>query len=307
MKIAIIGTGGAGGYFGAKLAQHGFDVGFLARGAQLNALQKTGLSVKSTLGDFQLEQVRASDKISELGKSDLIILGVKSWQIKEIREDLKSIIHADTMILPLQNGVLAIEELSEVIDPKHILGGLCKIISKIEAPGLIHHIGVIPQIIFGEPNKTISPRLQALKAVFDKAEIESHISADIEADLWKKFILICVGGLLALSKTSYGELRSLPETRPLMIELLEEILNLSKAIGIQIEVDYMDKTLSFIDTFPYDSASSLARDIWAGYPSEIEYQNGTVVRLGEAYGVATPINRFVYDCILPMERKAREV
>jgi 2-dehydropantoate 2-reductase len=305
MKIAIIGTGGAGGYFGAKLAQHGFDVGFLARGAQLDALQTKGLTVKSVLGDFQLDKVRASDKISELGKSDLIILGVKSWQVKEIRAELQSIIHADTMILPLQNGVSTIQELSEVIDSNNILGGLCKIISKIEAPGLIHHIGVTPLIVFGEPNKTISPRVEALKAVFDKAEIESIISPDIEAELWKKFILVCVGGLLALSKTSYGELRSLPETRPLMIELLEEILTLSKAIGIQIEADYMDKMLSFIDSFPYDSASSLARDIWAGYPSEIEYQNGAVVRLGKEYGVATPINRFVYDCILPMERKAR--
>ncbi len=305
MKIAIIGTGGVGGYFGAKLAQAGNEVTFLARGEHLKAIQKNGLTVKSILGDFRVENIKATDKISNIEKPDLVIISVKAWQVKGIGEELKPILKSDTTIIPLQNGVLAADELMENIERKHILGGLCRIISKIEAPGVINHFGVTPTIVFGELDKSKTERLARIQNVFNAAGIESRISDDIEADIWKKFISICVSGLLAVSNTTYGELRELKETRNLMVELINEVYILSKKIGVNIEEDFVDKTVSFIDTYPSDSTSSLTRDVWERKPSEIEYQNGTVVRLGEKYGVATPINRFVYSCILPSELKAR--
>jgi 2-dehydropantoate 2-reductase len=306
MKIAIIGTGGVGGYFGAKLAKAGFDVSFLARGEHLSAMRNNGLTVKSINSDFQVKNIIATDNIHEIGKTDLIIIGVKAWQIKEVRDEIKSIVHSNTSILPLQNGVLAAEELKESIDKSNILGGLCRIMSKIESPGVINHFGITPTIIFGELDKSNSTRIQKIKELFDHAEIKSQISNDIDSEIWKKFIAICVGGLLAITKTTYGELRELKETRQLMIDLLNEIYELSQRIGINIEPDFIHKTVSFVDTFPYDSTSSLTRDIWDGRPSEIDYQNGTVVRLAEKYGIDTPINRFVYNCILPMELKARK-
>jgi len=305
MKIAIIGTGGVGGYFGAKLAQAGNEVTFLARGEHLKAIQKNGLTVKSILGDFRVENIKATDKISNIEKPELVIISVKAWQVKGIGEELKPILKSDTTIIPLQNGVLAADELMENIERKHILGGLCRIISKIEAPGVINHFGVTPTIVFGELDKSKTERLARIQNVFNAAGIESRISEDIEADIWKKFISICVSGLLAVSNTTYGELRELKETRNLMVELINEVYILSKKIGVNIEEDFVDKTVSFIDTYPSDSTSSLTRDVWERKPSEIEYQNGTVVRLGEKYGVATPINRFVYSCILPSELKAR--
>ena len=139
MKIAIIGSGGVGGFFGAKLAKAGNEVTFLARGAHLNAINKDGLIVKSVDGDFKVDQVKATDKISKIQKSDLVVLGVKAWQVKEIAKELHHIIKESTVVLPLQNGVLAMEELQKHIDEKHIIGGLCKIISKIESPGVINH------------------------------------------------------------------------------------------------------------------------------------------------------------------------
>ena len=305
MKIAIIGTGGVGGYFGAKLAQAGNEVTFLARGEHLKVIQKNGLTVKSILGDFRVENIKATDKISNIEKPDLVIISVKAWQVKGIGEELKPILKSDTTIIPLQNGVLAADELMENIERKHILGGLCRIISKIEAPGVINHFGVTPTIVFGELDKSKTERLARIQNVFNAAGIESRISDDIEADIWKKFISICVSGLLAVSNTTYGELRELKETRNLMVELINEVYILSKKIGVNIEEGFVDKTVSFIDTYPSDSTSSLTRDVWERKPSEIEYQNGTVVRLGEKYGVATPINRFVYSCILPSELKAR--
>ncbi len=305
MKIAIIGTGGIGGYFGGMLARAAFDVNFLARGKHFAAIKSSGLTVKSINTEFHIGNVQIFDRIRDIGISDLIILCVKAWQIKEIREDIKSIMNSDSVVLPLQNGVMAVEELSEVINKSNILGGLCRIISKIESPGIINHFGISPSVTFGEIDKSVSNRVLEIKAVFDKAEINNQISNDIDSDLWKKFIAICASGLLAVSRTTYGEMRELKETREMLIDLLNEIITLAIKIGIKIERDFLNQALSFIDSFPYDSTSSLTRDIWEGKPSEIDYQNGTVVKLGEKFGVPTPVNKFIYNCILPMELKAR--
>jgi 2-dehydropantoate 2-reductase len=305
MKIAVIGTGGVGGYFGGKLAKAGNDVTFIARGEHLKVIKTNGLTVKSILGDFQL-LVKATDKIEEVGVADLIILGVKAWQVKEIAPELKSIVNENSTILPLQNGVLAIDELKEFFPSKNIIGGLCRIISKIEAPGIIYHFGITPIIEFGEIDNAKTDRVNKIKELLNNAGINAKISEDIHADLWRKFIAICVSGLLAVSKTTYGELRDLKETRQMMIDLLTEIYNLSQKAGIKIEADFVKKTVAFTDTFPYNSTSSLTRDVWEGKPSEIEYQNGTVVRLAEKYGIETPINKFIYNCILPQELKARK-
>jgi 2-dehydropantoate 2-reductase len=306
MKIAIIGTGGVGGYFGGKLSKAGNDVTFLARGEHLNALQQKGMMIKSILGDFKIDPVTATDTIKTIGLVDLIILAVKAWQIRDITKELKYLIKNDTIVLPLQNGVTTTDELKEQINQKNIIGGLCRIMSKIDSPGVINHFGIEPAIIFGELDNFKTKRVYEIKSLFDHAGINSKISDDILADLWKKFIPICVSGLLAVTKTTYGELRELKETRQLMIELLNEIYELSQKVGIQIEVDFINKTIAFTDTFPYNSTSSLTRDVWEGKPSEIEYQNGTVVKLAEKYGIEVPVNRFVYSSILPMEIKARK-
>jgi 2-dehydropantoate 2-reductase len=304
MKIAVIGTGGVGGYFGGKLAGAGYDVSFLARGNHLEAIQQNGLYIKSIQGDFKLQKVKVFDSIKAIGCVDLIILAVKAWQIKDISKDLKSIVNRDTVILPLQNGVSAVDELKEQIMTENIIGGICRIISKIESPGVIHHFGIEPAILFGELDNSKTARINNIQTMFEKAGIKAKIPDDIIAEIWKKFIPICVSGLLAVTKTTYGELRTLNETRQMMIELLNEIFRLSQKIGIKIEAEFLEKAIAFIDTFPYDSTSSLTRDVWEGKKSEIEYQNGTVVKLGEKYNIDTPINKFVYHCILPMEIKA---
>lgn len=306
MKVAVIGTGGIGGYFGGKIAKAGFDVTFLARGKHLKALQENGLTVKSILGDFHINSVKATENIQDIGKCDLIILCLKAWQLKEIAKDLKTILKEDSVILPLQNGVVAVDDLAVEIDKKYIIGGLCRIISKIESPGVISHLGITPSIVFGELDNARTNRVERIKELFDKSEISSKISKDITADLWKKFISICVSGLLAVTKTTYGELRELPQTRQMMIDLLNEIYQLSQKMGIRIEADYVDRSVAAIDELSYETTSSLTRDVWEGKPSEIEYQNGTVVRLAEKYGVEVPINKFVYYSILPMELKARK-
>ena len=307
MKIAIIGTGGVGGYFGGRLAQAGNDVTFLARGQHLSAIQQQGLTVKSLNGDFTISSASATDSLKGIGPVDLVIVAVKAWQVNDIAPNLHPVIGKDTMVLPLVNGVLAAEELSAHINPKTMVGGLCRIISKIESPGVICHFGMEqPSIVFGEFDKTISPRLHLLQALFDHAGIKATISHDITADLWKKLISICVSGLLAVTRTTYGELRTLKETRQMVYDVLHEGYSLAQKMGIPIEAEYISKAIALIDSFPYDATSSLTRDVWEGKPSEIEYQNGTIVRLAEKYDIAVPVNQFIYSCIKPMEIKARK-
>jgi len=297
MKIAIIGSGGVGGYFGTKLAKAGYDVTFLARGAHLRAIQNKGLVIKSIDGDFKLANVNATDKIKEIDPVDLVIIGVKAWQVKEIAGDLGSILKENAMVLPLQNGVMAADDLKTKIDKKHIIGGLCRIIAKIESPGVISHLGIEPAIVFGELNHSKSERIQALKKVFDKVEINSRISENIQIDLWKKFMFICSGGLLAVTRSTYGELRELPETNQMFHSIFKEIYQVAIKIGIELNPEIIQKTLDFIQTLPYDSTASMARDIWEGKPSEIEYQNGAVVKLAAKYDLDVPVNRFIYRCL----------
>jgi 2-dehydropantoate 2-reductase len=306
MKIAIIGTGGVGGYFGGKLAKAGNDVTFLARGKHLKALQENGLMVKSFMGDFLLKPVKASDKIIDLGNPDLIVVATKAWQVREVAKDLSPIVAENTAILPLQNGISAADELKKHVDPVNVIGGLCRIISKIESPGVIHHMGVDPLVTFGELDNSRSSRAENLRRLFDRSGINAIWAEDIHAELWKKFISICAGGILAITRSTYGEIREIAPTRSMMTGLLREIYGLSQKIGIKIEPEYVETAISLIDRFPYDSSSSLARDVWEGRPSEIEYQNGAVVRLGDKYDFDTPINRFIYHSILPMEMRARK-
>lgn len=304
MKVAVIGAGGVGGYFGGMIAKAGFDVTFVARGEQFKALKRNGIKIQSLSGDFVVDTVNVTDKISNIGTPDLIILGVKAWQVKDVAIELKNFDN-NTTILPLQNGILAADELKEILKEENIIGGLCRIISKIEAPGIIKHFGILPEIIFGELNNAKTQRVEEIKEVFDKSCIKSKIAIDIQAELWKKFMPICTSGLLAIMRSTYGEIREIKETRKMMTDIINENYKLSVKMGININSDFVEKALAAIDTFPYDSNSSLSRDVIEGKPSEIEYQNGTAVKLGEKAGLEMPVNRFVYSCILPMERRAR--
>jgi 2-dehydropantoate 2-reductase len=305
MEIGIIGCGGVGGYFGAKLARAGNNVTFVARGEHLNAIRANGLYIKSIDGDFKIEPANITDNPRLLSGCELIILGIKAWQVKEIGSQLSKIINTKAIVLPLQNGVLAAEELSMYIPQYHIIGGLCKIFSKIESPGVINHMGLVPTIIFGELDNSLGDRVQNIKEVFDDAGINNQVSNYIQSDLWKKFILICLSGLGAITRAGYGLLREMPETRQIMIEILEEICQIANNKKVTIGKDIIEQSMKYVDTYPYDSMSSLARDVINGKPSEIEYQNGTVVKYGQELEIPTPANRFVYSMIKAMEKGNR--
>lgn len=307
MRVAVFGTGAVGGYFGARLAQAGHDVVFVARGEHLSQIRKTGLKVESLAGDFVVQPAQATDAVSDIGVVDFVLVGVKAWQVEEAAAQMKPLIGPDTAVVPLQNGVDAVAELSASLGAAHVLGGLCRIIALLAGPGHLRHVGADPVIIFGELDGRKSDRIQRLKEMFDEAEgVDAEIVEDIDVELWKKFMLI-VGwsGLGAVTRSPIGIFRSQPETRKLLRQVLEEVRDVAVARNIALPGDCVDGCLNIFDSLPADGTASMQRDIIAGIRSELDQQNGAVVRLGQAAGVATPANEFILQSLLPMERRAR--
>ncbi len=306
MHTVIIGAGGVGGYFGGRIAHSGQKVTFVARGKHLEAMRGQGLRVKSINGDFNTDSFQATDRIEEVQKADLILICTKSWQVAEAGALITPILQETTIVIPLQNGADNAEKLCSVLDSKYVLGGLCKMYSKIEAPGIISHFGHSPEIVFGELDKANTDRLQIPKAIFDKAGIANTISDDIHVDIWSKFMFIAtVSGLGALTRATIGEMYQNPETRNIMSQTATEIYEVANAKKVALPEDLVQRMITFIGTQPFESTASTQRDIMEGRPSELDNFNGFLVREGKKLGVATPINQFIYSCLKPMENKAR--
>lgn len=306
MRIAIYGTGGVGGYFGGQLARAGEDVTFIARGEHLEALRSTGLRVESVNGDFTLRPVNATNDPAEPGVVDVVILGVKAWQVSEAADALRPLLGPETFVVSLQNGVEAASELAAVLGTERVLPGLAKVISFIDRPGCIRRLGGPCSVAFAEVDNRPSERVERLRAAFERTGVAVEIPPDIWVALWAKFLFIVpVGGLGAVTRAPIGVLRSVPETRQIMEAAMREILWVAQANGIPLADETIERTLSFVDTLPPDSTSSLQRDIAARRPSELEAWNGAAVRLGQRTGVPTPSHSFIYHSLLPLERRAR--
>jgi 2-dehydropantoate 2-reductase len=307
MRIAVFGTGGVGGYFGGRLAQAGMDVTFIARGRHLQTIAEQGLRIDSIKGDFIIHQAIATDNPTMVGEVDAVLCCVKSWQIKEAALAMRPMIGPNTMVVPIQNGVEAPAILSDVIGSDKVLGGLCRIISMAQGPGHIRHVGAEPYITFGELNNQQTERTKRLYRAFSKATgLTVEIATDIGAALWKKFILIAPwSGVGAITRAPVGVFRRLPETRQLLLQSMEEVFNIAIAHEINLSKEVVIETMEFIDALPEEGTASMQRDIIEGRPSELNEQNGAVVRLSKHVGIQTPVNEFIYFSLLPLEMRAR--
>ena len=296
-----------GGYFGGRLAQAGEAVVFIARGRHLQALRENGLHVESLSGDFTIQSVQATDNPAEVGQVDAVVVAVKAWQVPEAAEAMRPLVGPETFVVPLQNGVEAPAQLAAALGQAHVLGGLCRIISAIAGPGHIHHTGIEPYLAFGELDNRRSRRVERLHAACAQAEgLTVEIPADIQVAMWRKFLLIAPwSGIGAVTRAPIGVFRSLPETRQMLEEAMREIAAVAQARGIALPDRIVGQTMAFIDGLPAEGTASMQRDIVEGRPSELEAQNGAVVRLGREAGVATPVNAFIYRSLLPLELRAR--
>jgi len=307
MKIVIFGSGGVGGYFGGRLAQQGQDVTFLARGAHLQAILQRGLTVKSMQGDFHIRPAQASADPAALGMADVVLVAVKAWQVAEAAEAMRPLDGEQTLVIPLQNGISAPEILSQRLGAEAVLGGLCRISAFVSAPGEISHVGVQPFLAFGRKDGKITPAMQNFLAALQTCpEIKAEIPADIEAAMWLKFIFIAaISGVGAVTRQPIGVYRALPQSRSLLVSALQEAEAVARALGVALPPKAVADTLAFIDAANPQMLASMQRDHAEGRPSELEAQNGTVVRLGAELGIPTPVQSFLYAALLPGEEQAR--
>jgi 2-dehydropantoate 2-reductase len=308
MNIVIYGTGGVGGYFGARLEQSGNNVTFIARGEHLKAIQKKGLLLKSIKGNYLVTPAKVTSDISDITNIDLVLICVKSWQLKEAALKIKPILKEDTMVIPLLNGVNNEAILYSIFAKNHVLGGLSKIVSSIKDFGVIEHISYEPIIVFGELNFEKTERAIQLEHTFSSAGIKTKLSDNIQRDIWSKFVyIVTISGMGALTRKSVGAMMASEHIKMLLYKTAEEIVMVARAKGVQLPEDIIEKQFRIIDSQPYDTTSSLQRDFMAGRPSELESQNGAIVKMGEELGLPTPINSFIYDCLLPQEKKVRNL
>ena len=299
MKIGIIGAGGVGAYFAAALSQAGHDVHLLVTPRHLEPIRDNG--IRLTTGDGRDERIPVAGVNTDaavFGQCDAVIIACKAGSVAEVMSTALPLLGSDTPVLPLQNGVTAASQITAAAGPGHAIGGLCMIISYLVEPGHVHHVGGQPAVTLGELDGSPSARTRELADALTSAGIAARISRDITTDLWRKFMLITAyGGIGALCRRNVGETRSHPHTRALVEDAMREVADVGTAAGANLTSDDVDITMGHYDAFAPDSTASMQRDLIAGRPSELEEQNGAVVRIAAVHGVAVPINSTIYRAL----------
>ena len=306
MRVAVVGAGGVGGLIGGLLARAGTQVAFVARGDHLAAMRANGLRVDSPRASFTVTPVQASEDPAALGTVDVVLVAVKGWQVRDIAQRLSPLFGESTFAVPLENGVEAGNDLARVLGEERVAGGLCHMLSWMEAPGRIRHVGQILRVTLGERRGGASPRIEALAAALRAAEVDVVVSEDVEAATWEKFLFIePFGAVGAVTRAPIGVTRSLPETRQLLVAAMNEIASLARARGVNLAPEAVARSLELLDKLPADGTASMQRDIVAGRPSELFDQTGAVVRLGKDAALPVPIHVCLYAALLPQEQTAR--
>jgi 2-dehydropantoate 2-reductase len=299
MKIAVIGAGGVGGYFGARLAAAGEEVVFIARGAHLAAIREHGLSVASANGDA-LVRVGATADPAEVGEVDWVWIAVKLWDTASAAELAKPMVGAGTTVVSFQNGVEKEAVLRAALPAAHLVGGVAYIGSTIAAPGVIEHTGTMARLLFGEFGNSRSERVEALLAACLHAGIDAEIPPDIRAAIWQKFTyLVGMSGVTATARVPVGGIRTHPRTWQLLRDIVAEAVAVGRARGVELGDEMVAEGLEHFPSLPAEMTSSMHQDLKRGHRLEVEWLNGAVVRLGEELGIPVPYNRAIWALLAP--------
>jgi 2-dehydropantoate 2-reductase len=298
MRITIVGAGGVGGYFGARLAQGGCDVGFVARGAHLAALREHGLRVESQLGEIHLPRVRVSDDPIALGPADFVFICVKLWDTEAALRAAAAIVGPETAVISFQNGVQKDDLLRQIAGDHRVIGGVGYIGSKIGRPGVISHTGTMQRLVFGEYDGVKSTRVVALHEACIRGGIAAEMSADIRRAIWEKFVfLVGLSATTTAMRNTLGPIVCNPKTRSFLLDVMREVVAVGRAHGVHLPEDFAEQRLAFCDGLPPDMDSSMHADLDNGKRLEVEWLSGAVVELGKAVHVPTPMNRAVRDVL----------
>jgi 2-dehydropantoate 2-reductase len=299
MRIGIMGSGGLGGYFGTVLARAGHDVAFIARGAHLEAMRARGLTLKSVaLGEITLP-VNATDQPQSVGPVDLVLLCVKTYDLDAAAEQILPLVGPETVVIPIQNGVDAVERTGRVVGSEHILRGISWVGGYVEGPGIVAHTSGA-SIELGEPEGGTSTHAERFGMLFKEAGLDVVIPTSIRLAEWQKFVANCGSfGVLGLARLPFGPVMECPETRALLRGVFEEGIRVAQANSIPIPDTYIDVVMGIAASRPYEQRSSLLTDLLAGKRLELESINGALVRLGAKLGVPTPLNLACYAALKP--------
>ena len=299
MRILVIGSGGVGGYFGGRLAGAGNDVTFVARGAHLEAMQRDGLTLDSTLGNLTLKPVRAvADPADMDGIPDIVIFATKLGDTESASRSLAPVVKGQTTIITFQNGVDGPRIIADALPGAHVVPGVARIASHISRPGVIEHRGPFARLEFGEADGRTSEKLEAFHAACKAAGIDAILSSDIQRNVWMKFALLApFSGMTALTGSTAGPIRETPGTRALMEAAVKEVIAVGMAAGVPLKADDFTGAWKAVEGNPPGMTSSMAHDRRAGKPLEVNYLSGAVVRLGEKHGVPTPTHKFITQAL----------
>ena len=292
MKIVMMGSGGVGGYYGARLLQAGHEVAFVARGTHAQAMRKKGLRIRSELGDAHLS-VRVIDDPAQAGPTDLAVIAVKLWDTEEAARAVARVPGA--AVVSLQNGVDKDDVLAAAVGRDRVLGGVTHIGAVIAEPGIIAQTGKLQPVTLGELDGSRTPRLQAAVDAFKSAGVETILSDDIGRVTWEKFtFLSALSGMTALTRKPVGEVRAHPATRALLLDALREAVAVAQAEGARLDSSFAQKQLEMMDSLPPAMLSSMAQDLLRGRRLELPWLSGTVVRRAERHGLPVPVHRAIY-------------
>lgn len=299
MDVAVMGSGGVGGYFGALLAKAGNRVVFIARGPHLDAMQRDGLVVKHHQGTFTIP-VKATKDPSQIAPVDLVIFAVKTYDTEAATATLKNLIKDDTVVLSLQNGVDSYKILGGALGANYVLPGVAYIESSIESPGVIHQVGEMVRLVFGESDGRMAGRTARIRETIADAGINCEITDDVIKILWTKLLFIApVAGLTSSCRANLRELMKDAEHRQLLLDAMVEIENVGRAHGVNLEPDVVQQTMAWVEHVAKDVIASMHLDLSRGRRLELDAFNGAVVRLGAEKGVDTPIHKFFYLALKP--------
>ena len=299
MKIAIMGSGGLGGYLGGSLAQAGQEVTFIARGQQLEALRHKGLRVRSHQGEFQLKPVQATDHPAKVGPVDLILFCVKAYDLVPAAAQMKPMVGPQTAIIPVLNGIDHLETLSQIAGEKHMLGGQTGMTAHVVEPGVVERVGKHGNLEFGEMQGGISARCEAIEQVLGLEGVQGRAVPNIMESMWQKFAAICGVGLFSVIRGDAETLRRAPEAVDLLLAGIKEGMEVAAARGVCTDSAYLNNVKTGLKGLPGGFKPSMLVDLEHGRRLEVEALNGALSRIGREVGVPTPVNDFIYACLKP--------
>ena len=294
MKIAIVGAGGVGGYFGARLAVSGEEVHFIARGAHLEAIQNNGLQIYRTNGDILVKPARATSDPAAVGPADLVIVAVKLWSTEQALRDAAPLVGPNTAVVSFQNGVIAADTIASLYGKPRTLGGVAQIAAVIEKPGVIRHSGTMAVLIAGELDGKPTPRVQKFIDACVTAGIEARASDDIRKNIWEKYaFLVAASAMTSLTRLPLGPIREDPDTRALMAQIMSEVASVGRAKDVRLDADLVDRLLQRLDGLPRTMVASMLGDLERGNRLELPWLSGGVAQMGNELKVPTPANSFI--------------